>query len=186
MNVIKTSIPDLLILEPKLFGDERGYFLESYNKNVLDSLGLKFNFVQDNQSRSQYGVIRGLHYQLNPHAQTKLIRVLSGTIYDVCVDIRQGSPTFGKWFGIELSAENKKQLLVPKGFAHGFSILSDYAEVFYKCDDFYNPETESGVLYNDKTLNIDWKVDLDKAIVSKKDIANRPFNELKTNFIYKA
>ena len=185
MNIIETKIPNLLIIEPQVFEDKRGYFYESYNKNKFKKKGINIKFVQDNQSKSQYGVIRGLHYQIEPYAQTKLVRVLSGKIYDVCVDIRKGSPTFGQWLGFELSAENRRQLLVPRGFAHGFSILSEHAEVFYKCDSFYHPQSDRGIIYNDKTLNIDWKVDLDKAIVSDKDLKNRPIGEADMNFSYK-
>ena len=136
MPIIKTGIPGLLIFEPAVFEDSRGYFFESYNEKVFAAEGIDIKFVQDNQSKSAYGVIRGLHYQLNPHAQTKLVRVLSGSILDVVVDIRKSSPTYGRVFSIELSAENKKQILVPKGFAHGFSVLSKTAEVLYKCDAF--------------------------------------------------
>ena len=139
MKIVKTAIQDLVIIEPIVFEDSRGYFFESYNKNVFESENLRLDFVQDNQSKSGYGVIRGLHYQIAPHAQTKLVRVLSGKIFDISVDIRKGSPTFGKWVGVELSEENKKQILVPKGFAHGFSVLSKTAVVLYKCDDFYHP-----------------------------------------------
>src|ERR1043165_4954367 len=164
MPFIQTNIPDLLVFEPKVFEDPRGYFFESFNLKTFQAEGIDMNFVQDNQSSSQYGVIRGLHYQLNPYAQAKLIRVLVGKILDIAVDIRKGSPTFGKIFSIELSAENKKQLFIPGGFAHGFSVLSDHAEVLYKCDSFYNKESESGILYNDKTLNIDWKIPADKRV----------------------
>src|SRR5574339_312651 len=149
MPFIPTPIPGLLIFEPKVFEDNRGYFFESFNLQIYQAEGIDINFVQDNQSSSQYGVIRGLHYQLNPYAQAKLIRVLVGRILDVAVDIRKGSPTLGKSFSIELSAENKKQLFVPAVFAHGFSVLSEHAEVFYKCDSFYNKESEGGILYND-------------------------------------
>ena len=166
MPFIKTDIPDLLVYEPKVFEDSRGYFFESYNQNTFFADGADMKFVQDNQAKSCYGVIRGLHYQHEPHAQTKLVRALQGTILDVAVDIRKGSPTFGKVFSIELSAENKKQLLVPKGFAHGYSVLSETAEVMYKCDAFYHKESEGGIIFNDSKLNIDWKVPADKAIVA--------------------
>lgn len=141
-------------------------------------------FVQDNQSKSCYGVIRGLHYQLDPHAQSKLVRVLVGKILDVAVDIRKGSPTFGKVYSIELSAENKKQLYIPKGFAHGFSVLSETAEVLYKCDAFYSKESEGGIVYNDATLNIDWQIPADKAIVSEKDVVNPTFVDCRNNFVF--
>jgi dTDP-4-dehydrorhamnose 3,5-epimerase len=182
MPFIKTDFPDLLIFEPKVFEDSRGYFFESYNANTCKADGVEMTFIQDNQARSEYGVIRGLHYQLAPHAQTKFIRVLSGSILDVVVDMRKGSPTFGKSFSIELSAENKKQLLVPKGFAHGYSVLSKIAEVFYKCDAFYNKEAEAGLLYNDKLLNIDWQIASGKEIISAKDLIQPTFNHCKNNF----
>ena len=184
MPFIQTPIGDLLIFEPKVFDDPRGYFFESFNLKTFQAEGINMDFVQDNQSSSQYGVIRGLHYQLNPYAQAKLIRVLAGKILDVAVDIRKGSPTFGKSFSIELSAENKMQLLVPHGFAHGFSVLSDNAEVLYKCDSFYNKESEGGILYNDPVLNIDWKIPADKEIISEKDIKLPLFAECKNNFEY--
>ena len=145
MNISKTNFPGLFIIEPKVFEDERGYFFESYNEEKLTQNGIKTVFVQDNQSKSSYGTIRGMHFQSEPHAQTKLIRVLDGEIYDVVLDVRKGSPTFGRWFGIELSAENKKQLYIPRGFAHGFSVLSKMAVVFYKCDSPYNPSSEGGI-----------------------------------------
>ena len=164
MKLIPTTIPDLFIVEPKVFIDSRGYFFESYSYREFEKNQLNYHFIQDNQSKSSYGVIRGLHYQLNPHSQAKLIRVLTGTIYDVVVDIRKNSPTFGKWEGFELSSENKRQLLIPKGFAHGFSVLSEVAEIFYKCDAFYSPEHDRGIRFNDPFLGIDWKIDLSKAI----------------------
>ena len=184
MPIIKTKFPGLLIFEPKIWADDRGYFFESYNEKTFSSESVEINFVQDNQSSSVYGVIRGLHYQLNPYAQTKLIRVLSGSILDVAVDIRKNSPTYGKAYIIKLSAENKKQLLVPKGFAHGYSVISDTAEVFYKCDEYYNKESEGGISYNDSTLNIDWGVDKNKAIISEKDLKHPGLNECKNNFVY--
>lgn len=182
MPFITTDIPDLLVFEPKVFGDSRGYFFESYSERVFAQEGITMRFVQDNQSSSSYGVIRGLHYQLNPHAQTKLVRVLAGRILDVAVDVRNGSPTYGKYFSIELSAENKKQLLVPKGFAHGFSVLSERAEVMYKCDGFYNKESEGGFRFDDPSLNIDWQIPHDKAIISDKDQVLPFLESVKTNF----
>ena len=170
MPFIETGIPDLLVFEPVVFDDSRGFFYEAYNQKVFGGAGIENQFVQDNQSRSTYGVIRGLHYQVAPFAQAKLIRALAGSILDVAVDIRKGSPTFGKVFSIELSAANKKQLFLPAGFAHGFSVLSEVAEVLYKCDQFYSKANEHGIIYNDTTLNIDWQVPLDKAIVSDKDL----------------
>jgi dTDP-4-dehydrorhamnose 3,5-epimerase len=184
MPFIKTYIPDLLVYEPKVFEDSRGYFFESYNEQTFLSEGIHIKFVQDNQAKSSYGVLRGLHYQLDPHAQTKLVRALSGTILDVAVDIRKGSPTYGKVFTVELSAENKKQLLVPQGFAHGYSVLSETAEVMYKCNSFYNKQAEGGILYNDATLNIDWQIPLDKAIVSEKDIHLPSFKNCVNIFVY--
>jgi dTDP-4-dehydrorhamnose 3,5-epimerase len=182
MPFVKTDFPDLLIFEPKVFEDSRGYFFESYNANTCKAEGVEMIFIQDNQARSEYGVIRGLHYQLAPYAQTKFIRVLLGSILDVVVDLRKGSPTFGKSFSIELSASNKRQLLVPKGFAHGYSVLSSIAEVFYKCDTFYNKEAEAGLLYNDKILNIDWQIEAGKEIISPKDLIQPTFNNCKNNF----
>jgi dTDP-4-dehydrorhamnose 3,5-epimerase len=184
MPFITTEIPDLLIFEPKVFTDSRGYFFESYNEKIFEQQGVNIRFVQDNQSSSSYGVIRGLHYQLNPYAQTKLIRVLSGRILDVAVDMRKGSPTFGKHFDLELSAENKKQLLVPKGFAHGFSVLSDTAEVLYKCDEFYNKNSEGGIRFDDPALNINWQIPKDKAIISDKDKILPVLADCKTNFSF--
>lgn len=184
MPLITTDIPGLLIFEPKVFADSRGYFFESYNEKIFEEQGINIRFVQDNQSSSSYGVIRGLHYQLNPYAQTKLIRVLSGRILDVAVDMRKGSPTFGRHFDIELSADNKKQLLVPKGFAHGFSVLSEQAEVLYKCDEFYNKNSEGGLRFDDPALNIDWQIPGDKAIVSDKDKILPVLGESPTNFIF--
>ena len=186
MNIIKTEFPGLMIIEPKVFGDARGYFFESYNEKVMFDAGIQTLFRQDNQSFSKYGVIRGLHFQLNPHSQTKLIRVMEGAIYDVALDLRKGSPSFGKWYGLELSAENKRQLYVPSGFAHGFSVLSEQTTILYKCDNFYNPTSEGGVLYNDPMLGIDWKVDAAKAIVSDKDKILPTFNQSETNFVFYA
>ena len=186
MNIIKTEFPGLIIIEPKVFGDARGYFFESYNAKMMSDAGIQTEFRQDNQSFSKYGVIRGLHFQRHPHSQTKLIRALEGTIYDVALDLRKGSPTFGKWFGLELSAENKRQLFIPQGFAHGFSVLSEQATIFYKCDNFYHPQSEGGVLYNDPALCIDWKVDAAKTVVSDRDKILPAFSQIETNFVYQA
>ena len=186
MPFIKTDIPGLLIFEPTIFEDSRGYFFESYTEKVFLEEGIDIRFVQDNQSRSSYGVTRGLHYQLNPHAQTKLVRVLSGTILDVAVDMRKGSPAFGRSFSIELSAENKKQLFIPKGFAHGFSVLSETAEIMYKCDAFYNKESEGGIIYNDAFLNIDWKVPAGSVVVSGKDRELPSFENCTNNFSFES
>ena len=185
MPFIKTHIRDLVVFEPKVFEDSRGYFFEAYNEEVFKAEGIQTRFVQDNQSRSSYGVIRGLHYQLEPHAQAKLVRVLEGKILDVAVDIRKGSTTFGEHFSIELTGENKKQLMIPAGFAHGFSVLSNIAVVMYKCDSFYNKSSEGGILYNDPALKIDWKIDSGTAIVSEKDQALPLFSECLNNFEFK-
>jgi dTDP-4-dehydrorhamnose 3,5-epimerase len=182
MEIIKTPIPDLLILRPKVFEDARGYFYETYNEKNFSEAGLNIHFCQDNQSKSVYGVIRGLHYQLQPDSQCKLVSAIQGTVWDVAVDLRTSSPTFGKWYGIELSAENHLQFLIPKGFAHGFSVLTETAIFAYKCDAFYNPSLERGILYNDPQLAIDWKIPEDKAIVSVKDNKHPLFNAAEMNF----
>jgi dTDP-4-dehydrorhamnose 3,5-epimerase len=184
MPFTTTDFPGLLVFEPRVFHDDRGYFFESYNYNTFSEGTATMQFVQDNQAKSTFGVIRGLHFQLNPTAQTKLIRSLSGTILDVVVDLRAGSPTFGKHFSIELSADNKKQLLVPRGFAHGYSVLTETAEVLYKCDGFYNKEAEGGLIYNDPTLNIDWKVPAGKEMVAAKDLVLPTIADCKTNFTF--
>jgi dTDP-4-dehydrorhamnose 3,5-epimerase len=184
MPFTETGIPDLLVYEPRVFADSRGYFFESYNAHTFEQEGLRFPFVQDNQARSTYGVLRGLHFQQEPYAQTKLVRALEGRILDVVVDIRKGSPTYGKVFTIELSAENKKQLLVPKGFAHGYSVLSETAEVMYKCDNFYHKASEGGIIYNDPALNINWGFDLKDAIVSEKDLVLPTLENCTHNFVY--
>lgn len=184
MPFSETGIPGLLIFEPKVFQDSRGHFFESYNTQTFLQQGINIKFVQDNQSKSCYGVIRGLHFQNPPHAQSKLVRALAGRILDVAVDIRTGSPTFGKVFAIELSAENKKQLFIPAGFAHGFSVLSEVAEVMYKCDNYYNKESEGGIIYNDPALNIDWQIPADKAIVSEKDLINAPLEAQSSKFSF--
>ena len=180
MKINKTFIEDLLIIEPQLFKDDRGFFYESYNKNNLDKV-INIVFVQDNESKSNRGVIRGLHFQKPPHAQTKLVRCVSGNILDVAVDLRTNSKTYGKSFSIELSSENNRQLFVPKGFAHGFQVLSEIAIVSYKVDNYYNPDSDSGLIWNDKDLSIDWNLDL-KPILSKKDLKLISFKELKSPF----
>lgn len=177
MKITETGFSGLYIVEPRVFADSRGYFLESFNAKQFADAGLGASFVQDNQSFSTSGVIRGLHYQNAPHAQTKLVRVLAGSILDVVVDLRKDQPTFGKTFTIELTSDNKKQLYVPKGFAHGFSVLSETAEILYKCDNYYNKESEGGLLYNDPVLNIDWKVPADRLSLSDKDKANPLFSD---------
>lgn len=169
MQIESTGFEGLMIIQPRVFGDDRGYFFESYNEAAFQRNGLNFNWVQDNQSRSKYGVIRGLHFQKPPFAQTKLIRVLSGEILDSVVDLRKEQPTFGKSFSVVLSSDNHRQLLVPKGFAHGFSVLSDSAEVLYKCDTLYNKESEWGILYSDPALSIDWRIKDGERLISEKD-----------------
>jgi len=184
MTFTACELPGLIVCEPAVFGDNRGCFFEAYNQALFQKNGIVNNFVQDNQSHSSYGVIRGLHYQLNPFAQAKLVRVLEGVILDVAVDIRKGSPTYRKHFSIELSAENKRQLFIPAGFAHGFSVLSETASVLYKCDQFYSKQSEGGIRFDDPELNIDWKIDLKQAIVSPKDIELPLFKDSITNFQY--
>ena len=185
MPFTQTDIESLLVFEPKVFEDNRGYFFEAYNEQIFSDAGIDLKFLQDNQSKSSYGVIRGLHYQQNPYAQAKLVRVLEGKILDVAVDIRKGSPTFGKHFSIELSAENKKQLFLPAGFAHGFSVLSETAIVLYKCNEFYNKESEGGIRYDDIDLNIDWQIPAGKEIISEKDLQLPAFKDCKNNFEYR-
>lgn len=184
MPFTPTGIAGLLIYEPKVLTDDRGYFFESYSAQTFQQEGLNFSFVQDNQARSAYGVLRGLHYQLEPYAQTKLIRVLEGSIIDVVVDIRKGSPTYGQSYEIELSAANKLQLLVPKGFAHGYAVISETAEVMYKCDAFYNKACEGGIIYNDPALQINWGIDLKEAIISEKDQTLPTLENAANNFTY--
>ena len=176
MNFIKTDIEGVVIVEPKVFEDERGYFFESYNEAEFVANGITNKFVQDNQSKSSYGVIRGLHCQLGEHAQAKLVRVLEGKVLDVAVDIRKGSPTFGRHVAVELSAENKRQLFIPRGFLHGFSVLSETAVFAYKCDNLYCKAAEFGIRYDDEEISIDWQVPADKVVTSEKD---RMANKLK-------
>lgn len=182
MNIEQTFIEDLVILTPSVFEDERGYFFEAYNKMKLADLGIQIDFVQDNQSFSKKGTLRGLHYQSPPFAQTKLVRVLQGEIVDVAVDMRKDSPTFGQHFSIVLSSGNQKQLLIPQGFAHGFSVLSETATVLYKIDQYYNKQSEGGIRYDDPTLNIDWGMDLKEAIVSEKDLILPDFANCNSQF----
>ena len=178
MNLIHTKLEGCFVLEPNIIGDERGYFYESYNKNTFDRLtGLDVNFVQDNQSFSKRGVLRGLHYQYDEMAQAKLVRVLSGSVLDVAVDLRRESPTFTHYIAVELSAKNKKQLFIPRGFAHGFLVLSETAEFSYKCDNFYSKAHEGGIIYNDKTLDIDWQLAVDELVISEKDAILPAFEE---------
>lgn len=182
MEIINTEFEGLYIIIPDIHTDKRGYFFESYNKDSFQKAGILFSPVQDNESKSSKGVIRGLHYQLNPCAQSKLIRVVSGKILDVVVDIRKKSDTYGKWFSIELDSETKNQLLIPIGFAHGFSVLSDIAIIQYKCDNIYSPSNERGILLNDPELNIDWKVELTERTISEKDIKHPLFRDADNNF----
>lgn len=170
MKIKETPLKDCYIIEPTIFEDDRGYFFEKYNEKKFEELtGMNGHFVQDNISKSSYGVIRGIHLQEGEHAQAKLVSCLEGRVWDVAVDLRKDSPTFGKWFGIELTAENKTQLYVPRGFGHGFSVLSETAVFAYKCDNFYNKESEAGVIYNDLQLNIDWIIPAQDAVLSEKD-----------------
>jgi dTDP-4-dehydrorhamnose 3,5-epimerase len=171
MEVTETKLKSCFIIEPRVFEDQRGYFFESFNEKAFEELtGMNARFVQDNQSFSSYGVVRGLHMQRGEYAQAKLVRVLEGAILDIAVDLRKESETYGQWIAVELTGENKKQLYVPRGFAHGFSVLSKKASVFYKCDNFYHKPSESGILYNDPDLNIDWKVAEESMIISPKDL----------------
>jgi dTDP-4-dehydrorhamnose 3,5-epimerase len=184
MEIEETGIYGLMIIKPRVLQDARGYFFESYNEGEFREAGIELSFVQDNQSRSNYGVIRGLHYQLEPRAQTKLVRVLEGRIWDVAVDLRKNSPTFLQWMGVELSSENYLQLLVPKGFAHGFSVLSETAVVFYKCDELYAPDLEAGIRFDDPEIGVDWKIGVDERVLSERD-ARMPFNrDAQMNFVY--
>jgi dTDP-4-dehydrorhamnose 3,5-epimerase len=178
MEIEKTPIKDLIIINPMVFTDSRGYFFEAYNKAKFNENGIMFNFIQDNQSFSKRGVIRGLHLQINPFAQAKLVRVLQGEILDVAVDLRKDSSTYGEHFSVVLSADNKKQLMVPHGFAHGFSVLSETASVMYKVDQLYHKDSERGIRYDDPTLNIDWRVNNNEVIVSEKDLILKSFNEI--------
>lgn len=176
MNIIKTDIPDVLIFEPKVFGDERGFFFESFNQRIFEeAVGRKVEFVQDNHSKSTKGVLRGLHYQLEPHAQGKLVRCVAGEVFDVAVDIRKSSPTFGQWVGVNLSGENKRQLWIPEGFAHGFYVMSESAEFVYKTTNYYSQLHERSILWNDPSLNISWP-DKEALILSEKDKEASLFN----------
>ena len=170
MNFIRTAIPDVVVIEPTVHGDERGYFAETFRQDRLEAfLGFKVNFCQDNESKSSRGVLRGLHYQLSPDAQTKLVRVIQGSVLDVAVDIRKGSPTFGQHVAVELTAENKKQMLVPRGFAHGFVVLEDHTVFAYKVDNYYSPENDRGIAFDDSDLKIDWKLPHTDIKLSEKD-----------------
>ena len=178
MTFTRTAIPDVVIIEPKVHGDSRGYFVETFRQDKLEEfLGYQINFCQDNESKSSKGVLRGLHYQLPPHAQTKLVRVIHGRVLDVAVDIRKNSPTFGKYVAVELSGENKKQLLIPRGFAHGFVVLEDDTVFAYKVDNYYSPECDRGIAFDDKNLNIDWILNHNELNLSAKDIKQPKLNE---------
>jgi dTDP-4-dehydrorhamnose 3,5-epimerase len=179
MKITTTAIEGVVILEPKVFGDERGYFFESFSQREFEEKVCKTTFVQDNESSSRYGVLRGLHFQKPPHAQAKLVRVVKGKVLDIAVDIRKGSPTFGHHVSIELSGENKRQLFIPRGFAHGFAVLSDEVVFQYKCDNYYVPHSEGGILWNDPALGIDWKLPEEDVILSEKDKKNVLLNVLK-------
>ena len=184
MNFIHTEISGLFIIEPKVFEDHRGYFYESFNEKNFIEAGIDCKFVQDNQSKSNKGVLRGLHYQLEPFAQAKLVRVISGSVFDVAVDIRIGSPTFGKWIGAILSAENKKQMFVPRGFAHGFLVLEDNTEFFYKCDNFYSKEHEGSIRFDDPEIGINWNFPYEHLILSDKDKVAPMLKDAVNNFVY--
>lgn len=183
MRVEQTPLKDCYVIHDTVFADQRGYFFESFNQQKFESLtGLNVSFVQDNQSKSSRGVLRGMHYQLGVHSQAKLVRVLEGSVLDVVVDLRKDSPSFGQSFSIELTAENNKQLFVPRGFAHGFVVLSETAVFFYKCDNFYNKESEGGFIYNDQSLNIDWTISENEVLLSDKDKILPSFDEAKNKF----
>ncbi|MGK9172877.1 dTDP-4-dehydrorhamnose 3,5-epimerase [Yokenella regensburgei] len=177
MKIVKTDLPEVIIFEPNVFGDSRGFFLESYNKLIFDeAVGRSVDFVQDNHSESQRGVLRGLHYQLDPCAQGKLVRCVVGEVFDVAVDVRKSSPTFGQWTGVVLSAENKRQLWIPEGFAHGFVTLSERAQFLYKATNYYAPQTERCIIWNDPTLNIEWP-ELPELQLSQKDMSGKSLSE---------
>ncbi len=182
MKIIETGFEGLYVIHPKIFIDSRGYFFESFRHDYFVEAGIEFNPVQDNESKSVRGVIRGLHYQMKPFDQAKLIRVVTGKIYDVAVDLRKNSLTYGKWYGIELDSESKTQFFIPKGFAHGFSVLSDIAIIQYKCDNKYNPQNERGISINDPYLAIDWKLDKIVPIISEKDMKHPSFMDAENNF----
>ena len=184
MNVIKTDIEGVVIIEPKIFKDARGYFFESYNKQAFDEQVAKIDFVQDNESCSTYGVMRGLHFQRPPFAQAKLVRCVKGAVLDVAVDIRKGSPTYGQHVAVELTEDNHRQFFIPRGFAHGFAVLSDVAIFQYKCDNYYHPEADGGISIQDPTLGIDWQIDQAKAILSEKDLKHPLLQNFDSPFVY--
>ncbi|MBS1595691.1 MAG: dTDP-4-dehydrorhamnose 3,5-epimerase [Bacteroidetes bacterium] len=185
MPFIDTDFPGLKIFDPAVYSDSRGYFVETFNENTFKAAGIDVRFVQDNESKSQYGVVRGLHYQLDPHAQAKLVRVIYGEVLDVVVDIRRGSPTYGQKYEVLLSGENKRQLFIPRGFAHGFSVLQNDTVFSYKCDNFYNKASEGGVLLSDPDLAIDWRIPADKMVISDKDKNNPLLKDCVNNFEYR-
>lgn len=184
MNVIKTDIEGVVIIEPKVFGDERGYFFESFSQPLFDELVRPVKFVQDNESKSRYGVLRGLHFQKGQHAQSKLVRVVKGRVLDVAVDIRKGSPTFGKYVAVELTEDNHRQLFIPRGFAHGFSVLSDEAISLYKCDNLYAPESEGSIIWNDPEIGIDWGLAAEDVVLSAKDMCHPTLKDAPELFDY--
>jgi dTDP-4-dehydrorhamnose 3,5-epimerase len=184
MPFLETGFPGLKIFEPRVYVDSRGYFFESFNKMTFSEAGIESEFVQDNESKSQRGVLRGLHYQMNPMAQAKLVRVVEGEVLDVAADIRLGSPTYGRTFSVYISAENKRQLYIPRGFAHGFSVISETCIFQYKCDNYYSQENESGIIFSDADLNIDWKINAAQAIVSEKDKVLPLFKNCSNNFVF--
>ncbi|MBO8478442.1 MAG: dTDP-4-dehydrorhamnose 3,5-epimerase [Bacteroidetes bacterium] len=184
MNIINTPIPGVVIIEPRIFTDSRGYFFESFSQKDFDSRVRTVRFVQDNESRSSYGVLRGLHFQKPPFAQSKLVRVIQGTVLDVAVDIRRGSPTFGQHVAVELSGDNHRQFFIPRGFAHGFSVLSETAVFQYKCDNFYAPQNEGAIAWDDPALGIDWRIPQDKVILSEKDLHHSRLSEADWLFDY--
>ena len=184
MEIIKTGIEGLLILEPRIFKDARGYFFESFSQREFEEKVGHVHFVQDNESMSSYGVMRGLHFQRPPYTQSKLVRCVSGAVLDVAVDIRQGSPTYGQHVAVELTAENHRQFFIPKGFAHGFAVLSETAVFQYKCDEFYHPEADAGISILDESLGIDWRIPMDKAILSDKDTRHGMLADFQSPFTY--
>lgn len=184
MEVIKTAIPEVVILEPKVYQDDRGYFFEAFSEEVFSHLVTPTHFVQDNESRSSYGVVRGLHFQAPPYAQAKLVRVVKGSVLDVVVDLRKGSPSYGTHVAVELSEENHRMLFIPRGFAHGFSVLSSDAIFQYKCDNYYAPQSEGALAWDDPTLSIDWRVPTHDVILSAKDARHPCLDEFDTPFIY--
>ena len=184
MNVIETEIPGVVIIEPRIFNDARGYFFESFSQREFADKVADITFVQDNESKSSYGVMRGLHYQKPPYTQSKLVRVVKGAVLDVAVDVRKGSPTYGKHVAVELSEENHKQFFIPKGFAHGFVVLSQEAIFQYKCDNFYAPQSEGGISILDESLGIDWRIPMDKAILSDKDMKHPKLSDAPVDFEY--